>query len=102
MSYDEQTQLAKRRVTHWVEATTWNDSQLARRIEEDGIDILLDLSGHTSMQRMSLFGQRAAPVQATFLGYPGSTGVPNIDWLVADSVVAPAGSEGLFSEQLAR
>ncbi len=102
VSYDEQTQLAKRRVTHWVEATTWNDSQLARRIEEDGIDILLDLSGHTSMQRMSLFGQRAAPVQATFLGYPGSTGVPNIDWLVADSVVAPAGSEGLFSERLAR
>ncbi len=102
VSYDEQTQLAKRRVARWVEVTSWNDSQLARRIEEDGIDILLDLSGHTSMQRMSLFGQRAAPVQATFLGYPGSTGVPNIDWLVADKVVAPAGSEGLFSEQLAR
>ncbi|PUE07682.1 tetratricopeptide repeat protein [Limnohabitans sp. T6-20] len=102
VSYDEQTQLAKRRVARWVEATTWNDSQLARRIEEDGIDILLDLSGHTSMQRMSLFGQRAAPVQATFLGYPASTGVPNIDWLVADAVVAPAGSEVLFSEQLAR
>lgn len=102
VSYDEQTQLAKRRVAHWVEVTHWNDGQLARRIEEDGIDILLDLSGHTSMQRMSLFGQRAAPVQATFLGYPGTTGVPNIDWLVADGVVAPAGSEGLFSEQLAR
>lgn len=102
VSYDEQTQLAKSRVAHWVDVTTWNDNQLARRIEEDGIDILLDLSGHTSMQRMSLFGQRAAPVQATFLGYPGSTGVPNIDWLVADSVVAPVGSEGLFSEQLAR
>jgi predicted O-linked N-acetylglucosamine transferase (SPINDLY family) len=70
VSYDEQTQLAKRRVAHWVEATTWNDSQLSRRIEEDGIDILLDLSGHTSMQRMSLLGHRAAPVQATFLGYP--------------------------------
>lgn len=102
VSYDEQTQLAKRRVARWVEVTSWNDSQLARRIEEDGIDILLDLSGHTSMQRMSLFGQRAAPVQATFLGYPGSTGVPNIDWLVADKVVAPVGSEGLFTEQLAR
>jgi predicted O-linked N-acetylglucosamine transferase (SPINDLY family) len=102
VSYDEQTQLAKRRVAHWVEATTWNDSQLSRRIEEDGIDILLDLSGHTSMQRMSLLGHRAAPVQATFLGYPGSTGVPNIDWLIADKVVAPEGSEGLFSERLMR
>ncbi len=102
VSHDEQTQLAKRRVAHWVEVTNWSDAQLTRRIEEDGIDILLDLSGHTSMQRMAVFGQRAAPVQATFLGYPGSTGVPNIDWLVADAVVAPKGSEGLFSEKLAR
>jgi protein O-GlcNAc transferase len=102
VSHDEQTQLAKRRVARWVEVTNWSDAQLARRIEEDSIDILLDLSGHTSMQRMAVFGQRAAPVQATFLGYPASTGVPNIDWLVADAVVAPKGSEGLFSEKLAR
>jgi protein O-GlcNAc transferase len=102
VSYDEQTQLAKGRVVRWVDATAWNDSQLARRIEEDGIDILIDLSGHTSMQRMSLFGQRAAPVQATFLGYPCSTGVPNIDWLIADAVVAPPGSESLFGEQVLR
>lgn len=102
VSHDEQTQLAKRRVARWVEVTNWSDAQLARRIEEDGIDILLDLSGHTSMQRMAVFGHRAAPVQATFLGYPGSTGVPNIDWLVADPVVAPKGSEALYSEKLAR
>lgn len=102
VSYDDQTQLAKSRVARWVDVTAWNDMQLARRIEDDGIDILMDLSGHTSMQRMSLFGQRAAPVQATFLGYPGTTGVPNIDWLVADSVVAPPGSGSLFSEQVLR
>jgi predicted O-linked N-acetylglucosamine transferase (SPINDLY family) len=42
VSYDEQTLLAKRRVSHWVEVTTLNDAQLARRIEEDGIDVLLD------------------------------------------------------------
>ena len=102
VSYDEQTQLAKGRVARWVDVTSWNDKQLAHRIEDDGIDILMDLSGHTSMQRMSLFGQRAAPVQATFLGYPGSTGVPNIDWLVADAVVAPPGSESFFSEQVLR
>ena len=89
-------------MAQWVDVTPWNDRQLARRIEDDGIDILLDLAGHTSQQRMSLFAQRAAPVQATFLGYPGSTGVPNIDWLVADAVVAPPGSEPLFSEQVLR
>ena len=102
VSYDEQTLLAKRRVSHWVEVTTLNDVQLARRIEEDGIDVLLDLAGHTGMQRMAMFAQRAAPVQATFLGYPGSTGVPHIDWILADGVVAPAGSEALFSEQVLR
>ena len=102
VSYDEQTLLAKRRVNHWVEVTTLNNVQLARRIEEDGIDVLMDLAGHTGMQRMPLFAQRAAPVQATFLGYPGSTGVPQMDWIVADSVVAPEGSEALFSEEVMR
>ena len=102
VSYDEQTRLARSRVAHWVECTAWSDRQLARRIEDDGIDILLDLAGHTSMQRMSLMAQRAAPVQATFLGYPGSTGVPNIDWIVADPVVAPESSESLFSERVMR
>ena len=102
VSYDEQTLLAKRRVSQWVEVTTLNNIQLARRIEEDGIDVLMDLAGHTGMQRMPLFAQRAAPVQATFLGYPGSTGVPQMDWIVADAVVAPEGSETLFSEQVIR
>jgi predicted O-linked N-acetylglucosamine transferase (SPINDLY family) len=102
VSYDEQTLLAKRRVSRWIEVTTLNDVQLARRIEEDGIDVLLDLAGHTGQQRMALFAKRAAPVQATFLGYPGSTGVPNIDWILTDKVVAPEGSEALFSEQIMR
>lgn len=102
VSHDDQTQRAKSSVARWVDVPFLNDNQLARRIEDDGIDILLDLSGHTAMNRMGLFGQRAAPVQATFLGYPGSTGVPNMDWLIADSVVAPQGSESLFSEQVLR
>ena len=102
VSYDEQTLLAKRRVSQWIEVTTLNNVQLARRIQEDGIDVLMDLAGHTGMQRMPLFAQRAAPVQATFLGYPGSTGVPQMDWIVADAVVAPEGSEALFSEQVIR
>lgn len=102
VSYDDQTQLARSRVMHWVECTSWTDTQLARRVEDDGIDLLLDLAGHTSMQRMSLFAKRAAPVQATFLGYPASTGVPNVDWILADAVVAPEGSELLYSERVWR
>ena len=100
--HDDQTVMALSRVDHWVSATTLNQAQLSRRIEADGIDILLDLSGHTSMNRMALLAKRVAPVQVTFLGYPGTTGVPNIDWIITDPVVAPEGSEALFSEQVMR
>ncbi len=102
VSYDEQTRLAQQRIEHWVEATILNDVQLAKRIDADGIDLLLDLAGHTGQQRMSLFGKRAAPVQATYLGYPGSTGVPNMDWVLGDDVVTPLSSESLYSERIAR
>ncbi len=102
VSYDEQTRLAQQRIEHWVEATTLNDTQLAKRIDADGIDLLLDLAGHTGQQRMSLFAKRVAPVQATYLGYPGSTGVPNMDWVLGDEVVTPMGSDSLCSERIAR
>ena len=102
VSYDEQTYLAKKRVAQWVEVTTFSDVHLSRRIEADKIDILIDLSGHTSMQRMNVFAQRAAPIQVTYLGYPASTGVPNIDWLIADNIVAPQSHDSLYSEKVIR
>jgi protein O-GlcNAc transferase len=102
VSYDEQTRLAQRRCENWVEVSTLTDEQLARRIDADVIDVLLDLAGHTGQQRMGLFARRAAPVQATYLGYPGSTGVPNMDWLIGDAVVTPAGCEPLYTERVAR
>jgi predicted O-linked N-acetylglucosamine transferase (SPINDLY family) len=102
ISSDAQTLLAKSRAEHWVEATALNDSQLARRIDEDEIDVLMDLSGHTGHNRMRMFAQRAAPVQMTYLGYPGSTGVPNMDWLLGDAVVTTEGSDDLYSEKVWR
>lgn len=102
VSYDDQTQLARQRAEHWVEATSLNDMQLAKRIDADAIDLLLDLAGHTGQHRMRLFAQRAAPVQATYLGYPGSTGVPNMDWLLGDAVVTPEHGDALCSERVLR
>ena len=102
IAHDDQTVLARQRADHWVAATALSSLQLARRIEADAIDLVLDLSGHTSLNRLAVLARRVAPVQATFLGYPGSTGVPNIDWLVADNVVAPKGSDGLFTEKVLR
>jgi predicted O-linked N-acetylglucosamine transferase (SPINDLY family) len=85
-----------------VEAAKYQTRQLSKRIDADQIDVLLDLAGHTSQHRMMLFAQRAAPVQITYLGYPGSTGVPNMDYLLGDGVVSPSGSDHLFTEQVLR
>jgi predicted O-linked N-acetylglucosamine transferase (SPINDLY family) len=98
-NHDEQTRLAKSRVDVWHEIAP---DRLAKQVEADGIDILVDLAGHTSGQNMALFGRRMAPVQATFLGYPGSTGVPNIDWIFGDPVVTPPEHDPLYSEHVAR
>lgn len=100
--HDAQTHLARSRVHHWVPAKDFDAPQFARRIEADQIDVLVDLSGHTSNNRLVLFAQRLAPVQVSFLGYPGSTGMPNMDWIVADHEVAPEQNDSLFSEQVYR
>ena len=102
VAFDSETQKARQRVQHWVQVLGWSDAQLARRIEADGIDLVLDLSGHTTHNRMAMLAQRVAPVQVSFLGYPYSTGVPNIDAMLADPVVAPPGSEALFTEHVLR
>ena len=101
-SHDEQTALARSRSEHWVEVASLNDAQLARRIDTDAIDVLLDLAGHTGQHRMNLFAKRAAPVQVTYLGYPGSTGVPNMDWILGDAVVTPEADDTLCSEKVYR
>lgn len=101
-SHDEQTALARTRVEHWQEVAKLNTTQLAKRIDADAIDVLLDMAGHTCQHRMPLFAQRAAPVQVTYLGYPCSTGVPNIDFILGDEVVMPKGCESLYTEQLLR
>lgn len=100
--HDEQTHLARGRVHHWVRAKDFDLQQFASRVEADQIDILVDLSGHTSNNRLPVFAHRVAPVQVSFLGYPASTGLPNMDWFVADHEVAPSNAETLFSEQVYR
>lgn len=101
-AHDEQTALARSRTEHWLEVAVLNHTQLAKRIDADEIDVLVDMAGHTNQHRMRLFAHRAAPVQMTYLGYPGSTGVPNMDFIVGDRVVTPLGCESLYSERVLR
>ena len=96
---DDQTRLARRRAGSWRDLST---AQLPARVEADQIDILIDLAGHTAGGALRAFAKRMAPVQASFLGYPGSTGVPNIDWLIGDPVVTPPEADHLCSERVMR
>jgi protein O-GlcNAc transferase len=96
---DEQTRLARRRAGHWRDVSA---DDLPTLVEADRIDILIDLAGHTAGGTLRAFARRLAPVQASFLGYPGSTGVPNIDWLIGDPVVTPPDADPLCSERVMR
>lgn len=72
----------------------------ARRIAADGVDILVDLKGHTQGARPEILALRPAPVQVAWLGYPGTSGMPFIDYVLADAVVAPAGRHADFTERV--
>jgi len=87
---------------HFVPIASLPDAEAAGRIRDDAIDILVDLNGHTAHNRLPLFFLKPAPVQATWLGYLGSTGVPTIDYRVTDRYTDPpvpseaAGAEALW------
>jgi protein O-GlcNAc transferase len=77
-----------------------SDLELARLIQEDQIDVLVDLSGHTAGSRLKVFALRPAPVQISWLGYFASTGLPYIDAVYLDSDHAPLGTDALFTEKI--
>jgi len=79
-----------------------DDNALHQLISNDGVDVLIDPSGHTSGNRLPVFGMRSAPLQMTWLGHPNTTGLSQMDWRVTDSICDPVGSEALYSEQLYR
>ena len=76
---------------HWCSITGWRDDQVADRIRQDGIDILVDLTLHTGDNRLLVFARKPAPVQVTFAGYPGTTGLSTIDYRMTDPYLDPPG-----------
>jgi len=85
-------------VDHWVPTRGMSDEHLSERIRADGIDILVDLAGHTAKNRLSVFARKPAPVSLSWLGFGYTTGLTAVDYLLTDANCAPQGSEGLFSE----
>jgi predicted O-linked N-acetylglucosamine transferase (SPINDLY family) len=76
------------------------DGEAARRIHDDGIHVLFDLSGHTAENRLPVFAWKPAPVQVSWLGYFASTGVAEIDYFLADPVLVPEHDRAHFSERV--
>ncbi len=87
-------------VERFVDATEWGDARIASLARELELDIAVDLKGHTAGARAGVFARRPAPVQASFLGYPGTLGASYVDYVIADAVVVPAGHEPFYTEKL--
>ena len=97
---------AKRRyhelVAKWRDIAALPDDAVAERIRVDQLDVLIDLSGHTSGNRLAVLAQKPAPVQVTLFAYPNTTGLSAVDWRITDSVADPPGAEPLYVEKLLR
>jgi len=78
------------------------DGQAAEAIRADGIDLLIDLMGHTRGHRLAVFAARPAPLQLAFLGYPGTTGAGFMDYFIGDAITAPLAHAAQFSEKIAQ
>lgn len=88
---------------HWRDVRRLTPEEIRTRIRADGIDILVDLAGHTGDNLLPVFARRAAPVQVSYLGYPDTTGLPSIDCRLVDAITDPSGpADARASERLIR
>jgi predicted O-linked N-acetylglucosamine transferase (SPINDLY family) len=96
---DELSARVKPWFAEWSVVASLTDEVLASKIHSDQIDILVDLAGHTERNRLSVFAWRPAPLQVAWLGYWASTGVSEIDYILADQISVPKSSQQYFCEK---
>ncbi len=99
---DETTKLFEREATTFRNVFLWDDRKIFEQIQSDKVDLLIDLAGHSAANKLPVFLLRPAPVQATFLGYSGTTGVPAIDFVIADENLIPVDHASFYTEQIVR
>ncbi len=86
----------------FVDATALSDREIAALLRDAGADIAVDLMGHTAGQRTGIFAHRGAPLQVSYLGFPGTSGTAYLDYLIADAVVVPPGTDSDYTECIVR
>ena len=99
---DEITDELQRRANGFFNVSALTDAEVANKIRDAKIDILVDLSGHTRGSRLSVLRQRPAKLQGSWLGYCGTTGIPEVDFIVGDRFVIPPEHEHFFTEHVVR
>lgn len=103
MKSDELTDWFKARCDTWRDILGMADDQIAERIRADRIDILVELAGHTSGNRLLALARKPAPVQVSYLGYLGTTGLDAIDYKLTDAMTDPPGlTDSFYTEKLVR
>ena len=100
---DHYTAKVKGLVDEWVSTTGLNPAEIGVELRRRRIDVLIDLGGHTGTTSVLAFADRAAPIQVSYLGYPGTTGLPTMDYRLTDAWADPVGdSEAHYTETLVR
>ncbi len=100
---DDVTRRLAQYADHWREIIDLDDEQAAELIRSDGIDVLVDLSGHLRDNRLLVFARKPAPIQVTYLAYPNTTGMSAMDYRISDAVCDPPGAtERYYRETLIR
>ncbi len=100
---DEVTARLRASADLWRDIAAMDDDEAEAQMLEDRLDVVVDLAGHTSGNRLALIGRRVAPVQATWLGYPNTSGLPAMDWRITDAQADPPGlSDEIHTEKLHR
>ena len=92
----------RRAFGQWRDLAGLDDATAAARIAADGLDVLVDLKGHTQGSRLGILATRPAPVQIHYLGFPGTLAYAAVDALVADPIVVPPGDERHYAEAVLR